>query len=267
VILDRLQFDLFRHVYRRERPDLATFFSNSTAHFQHRFWRHMQPEIYRHKPKAEELRKYGDAILYGYRQMDWMLGKFLKLADPDTAVILCTGLSQQACLDLEDLGGGVCYRPRDVDALMRFAGITLPYEFEQAMASRSAVRFRSRTDAQEAARRLDAMRVGAQKALHQVDVREEVVFLDCGFHDGPLEDLPLRPDADARTSVRFGDLFYAYGNFNGKHHPDGMLWVRLPGKPGMAHPGKISLTSVAPTILSLLGVPVPAGMPAAAVRF
>jgi hypothetical protein len=267
VILDRLQFDLFRHVYRRERPDLATFFSNSTAHFQHRFWRHMQPEVYRHKPKEEELRKFGPAILYGYRQMDWMLGEFLKLAGPDTAVIMCTALSQQPCLVLEDLGGGVCYRPRDIDSLMRFAGITLPYAFEQAMASRSAVRFRSQADAREAARRLDALRVGDQKALHQVDVREEVVFLDCGFHDGPLEDLPLRADADAEASVRFGDMFYPYGNFNGMHHPDGMFWVRLPGKTGQAHPGKISLTSVAPTLLSLLGLPVPAGMPGAAVRF
>jgi len=267
VILDRLQFDLFRHVYRRERPDLATFFSNSTAHYQHRFWRHMQPEVYQHKPKDEELRRFGSAILYGYRQMDWMLGKFLALAGPDTAVVLCTGLSQQPCLVLEDLGGGVCYRPRDVDALMRFAGIAIPYEFEQAMASRSAVRFRSREDAREAARRLDAMRVGNDKALHQVEIRDEVVFLDCGFHDGPLEDLPLRQDADAKSSVRFGDLFYAYGNFNGMHHPDGMLWIRLPGKPGKAHSNKIKLTAVAPTILTLMGLQVPSGMTGEVIRF
>ena len=267
VILDRLQFDLFRHHYRRRQPDLATFFSNSTAHFQHRFWRHMQPEAYRHKPKEGELRQYGSAILYGYRQMDWMLGKFMDLADPDTAVILCTALSQQPCLIYEDLGGGVSYRPRDIDALMRFAGVTAPYAFEQAMASRSAVRFRSEADAREAARRLDAMRVGDQKAMLQVEPSGETLFLDCGFHDGPLEDLTLRASAEDRAGVRFGDYFYAYGNFNGMHHPDGLFWVRLPGKPGKAHPGKISLTAVAPTVLSLMGLGAPAGMPGKAVSF
>jgi hypothetical protein len=182
-------------------------------------------------------------------------------------VILCTALSQQPCLLLEHLGGGVCYRPRDVDALMRFAGISAPYAFEQAMASRSAVRFRSEADAREAARRLDAMRVGEQKAMHQVEMRGEVLFLDCGFHEGPLEDLPLRTDADAKAGVRFGDLFYAYGNFNGMHHPDGLFWVRLPGKPGKIHPGKISLTAVAPTVLGLMGLTAPAGMPGKAVSF
>src|SRR5438045_4964705 len=43
ALADRLQFDLFRHYYRRMRPDFATFFINSTPHLQHADWRHMYP--------------------------------------------------------------------------------------------------------------------------------------------------------------------------------------------------------------------------------
>ena len=44
AILDRLQWDMFRKIYQKERPALATFFLNSTAHYQHYFWRNMDPE-------------------------------------------------------------------------------------------------------------------------------------------------------------------------------------------------------------------------------
>ncbi|RYZ60138.1 MAG: hypothetical protein EOP08_14870, partial [Proteobacteria bacterium] len=35
TILDKLQFDVFKWYWQRERPKFSTFFSNSTAHFQH----------------------------------------------------------------------------------------------------------------------------------------------------------------------------------------------------------------------------------------
>src|SRR5579885_635584 len=41
VLLDKLQFDVFRYYFRKCKPDFATFFLNSTAHYQHSYWRHM----------------------------------------------------------------------------------------------------------------------------------------------------------------------------------------------------------------------------------
>src|SRR3954454_15154378 len=43
VLLDKLQFDVFRWYYRRLQPKFATFFVNSTAHYQHLYWREMDP--------------------------------------------------------------------------------------------------------------------------------------------------------------------------------------------------------------------------------
>src|SRR5262249_15823031 len=54
ALLDRLQFDLFAHYYRRLAPDFATFFSNSTAHLQHAYWRHMDSSAFAIKPPGRE---------------------------------------------------------------------------------------------------------------------------------------------------------------------------------------------------------------------
>src|SRR5690606_33211001 len=87
ALLDRLQFDVFRHYYRRYRPDFASFFVNSVAHLQHSYWRHMEPEAFTVRPGAAEMEIYGDAIRFGYRAMDKVLGGFLELARQEDATL------------------------------------------------------------------------------------------------------------------------------------------------------------------------------------
>ena len=50
VLLDRLQFDVFRWHWQRERPAFSTFFLNSTAHYQHFYWRNLEPGLFRVHP-------------------------------------------------------------------------------------------------------------------------------------------------------------------------------------------------------------------------
>ena len=75
ALLDKLQFDVFRYYYRRLQPDFCSFFVNSTAHLQHAYWRHLEPETFTVQPSATEVDKYRDAILFGYQQMDRLLGE------------------------------------------------------------------------------------------------------------------------------------------------------------------------------------------------
>src|SRR6266540_4177128 len=105
VLLDQLQWDVFRYYYRKLRPAFATFFLNSTAHLQHKYWRHMEPEHFTIVPSPAEQAEYESAILFGYQQMDKLLGEFIALAGRSTTLILCTALSQQPCLTYEDQGG------------------------------------------------------------------------------------------------------------------------------------------------------------------
>ncbi len=116
AILDRLQFDVFRSYYRRNRPDFASFFSNSVAHLQHSYWRHMDPEPFTVKPDAAEMAIYAGAIRYAYQAIDRLLGKFLMLAEREDATLMfITALSQQPFLRYEDRGGQHFHRMHDAD--------------------------------------------------------------------------------------------------------------------------------------------------------
>jgi predicted AlkP superfamily phosphohydrolase/phosphomutase len=44
------------------------------------------------------------------------------------------------------------------------------------------------------------------------------------------------------------------------HHPDGILWMRVPGVSPRVNPQKVSLRDVAPTVLSLFGIEKPSYM-------
>ena len=41
---------------------------------------------------------------------------------------------------------------------------------------------------------------------------------------------------------------------SGMHHPDGILWMRVPGARPTVHREKVSLRDVPPTILSMFGI-------------
>src|SRR5262249_31538950 len=154
-----LQFDLFRWYYRRHRPRLSTFFLNSTAHFQHLFWRQLQPELFSVRPSPREQADYADAILFGYQAMDRLVGHFLEIADDSTTLVLCTALSQQPCLKYEAQGGKMFYRPRDFAHLMAFAGINVPHQVSAAMSEEFHLLFETEDDARMAAQALQALRV------------------------------------------------------------------------------------------------------------
>lgn len=53
----------------------------------------------------------------------------------------------------------------------------------------------------------------------------------------------------------FFDLFYKINMVkSGMHHPDGMRWIRGPGRVPAEHSDKVPLTAIAPMILRLYGL-------------
>lgn len=261
ALLDRLQFDVFRWYYRRIRPHFASFFANSTAHYQHFYWREMQPELFKVKPTEQKRAAYERAILYGYQKMDELVARFLKLVEPDTIVVFATALSQQPCLIYEDQGGKVMYRPRTFEKLMCFAQVTEPHTVAPVMAEVFNVHLESETDAARVEEKLRTLRVAGQPAMH-VQRKGTVLNAKCQVHTSLPADTVLSREGDAQT-VPFFELFYQMEDLkSGMHHPDGMLWIRLPEKRSAVHESKVPLASVAPTILRLLSLPCPPHMTA-----
>lgn len=263
ALLDRIQFDVFRHYFEKSRPLFSTFFLNSTAHYQHTYWRNMEPDHFVVKPTEEEQAEYGTAVLFGYQQMDQLLAAFLDLAGDDVTLILATALSQQPCVKYEEQGGAHFYRPKDFRLLSAFAGVQSPHEVAPVMTHQFHVEFGSEQEAVDAERRFGAVRVGERQAL-EVRRTGSQVFVGCRVYSLLADDTQL--DAEGRSG-RFFDVFYRIDAMkSGMHHDEGLLWVRTPARTHAVVPGKVPLASVAPTLLQLFGVTPPKHMAAAPVE-
>jgi hypothetical protein len=257
AILDRIQWDVFRHYYKRIKPHFATFFLNSTAHLQHKFWRNMDPEPFTIKPNAREQAELQHAVVFGYEQMDALLGRFMRLAGKDTTLIFSTAISQQPCLIYEDSGGKTFYKSHDIDKVLRFAGLKEPYTYSAAMSDEFHLAFEDAATAARAALPLTSLSVEGQPALR---VSHQGKRLVCG---AITSQMPENASLESATGARvpFFDMFYQAGGLkSGMHHPDGMLWIRLPDRSHAVARERVPLTAVAPTILRLLDVTPPASM-------
>jgi hypothetical protein len=261
TLLDKLQFDVFRYYWKKVRPAFSTFFSNSTAHFQHLYWRNMQPELFKVKPTEDEQLEYEDAILYGYKEMDATIGRFMKLAGGDTTLIFTTALSQQPCLKFEDDGGKSSYRPRDFVKFVQAVGLPASAKAAPVMSEQFYLEFATETDALFAEAVLRSMKINGRDAM--VVQREGLnVFTGCTIWDKLDRETILT--FGHGQSLKFFDLFYNIeGMKSGMHHPDGLLWIRRPDREHAVHAGRVPLASVAPTILDMFSVSKPAFMRAA----
>jgi Type I phosphodiesterase / nucleotide pyrophosphatase len=258
TILDQLQFDVFRHFYRKFRPDFSTFFLNSTAHLQHMYWRNMEPSLFKIQPSEQEQAEFAAAILYGYRQMDELVGEFLRVAGKDATLIFCTALSQQPCLIYDDAGGKILYRPREFGRLMSFAGLKPGWTVAPVMAEQFHLYFENEEDAAEGERRLNGLKVGEMPALY-VKRQESSLFCGCPVNRSLAESATLA--GEEGKTVPFFDVFYQIeGIKSGMHQSDGMLWISTPARSHAVHEEKVPLTAIAPTILEMFDIPVPAYM-------
>src|SRR5689334_10715497 len=256
TILDKIQRDVFLHYFRKLRPAFSTFFLNSTAHFQHAHWRNMDPAPFKIKPTDAEQAEYQYAVRYGYEEMDGIVGDILAVAPANAIVVLATALSQQPCLIYEDIGGKTFYRARTFEPLLEFAGTTGCRKVEPVMSEEFHLRFSSEDDAERAAERLRALRIGERHVM-QVERRETNVFSGCCIFTQLDHDVVLEGGAGGK-SVPFFRLFYQVESLkSGMHHPDGILWMRIPGAHPRVQREKVSLRDVAPTLLSMFGVEQP----------
>lgn len=262
VILDRLQWDIFTYYWHRHQPAFSTFFINSTAHFQHVYWRNMEPELFASRPDETEQAEYENAIAYGYEQMDVIVGKCLAMADADTTVVFSTALSQQPCLKYEGVGGKTFYRPTVPADLLRFAGIESNPEFAPVMSEEFHLYFKTAAEAEEGCRKLTGLQYNGRPAfLAKLDTELDVIAGCCVVENVP-ENAQL-VNAAGKTAPFHEHLYHCKMLKSGMHHPDGILWVAPPGgrtEPAKAAPERVSLRRVAPTLLELLEIAPPPGM-------
>lgn len=254
TILDRLQWDVFKYYYAREAPDFSTFFLNSTAHFQHYYWRNLQPDSFEIKPDADQQARYESAILYGYQQMDEIVSDCLQMTGGKATIVMCTALGSQPMRHHDTKGGIQLFRAIDPEALFRFAGVEGDYQFAPVMAEEFRLYFDREENAAAALPKLLGLQLESGEEVMKARLSGHEVYAGCRIFNPPAADTQVR-SSGSNTLLGFHDLFYPLvtGMKSGMHHRDGMLWIAQPGIPGASSERKVLLREVAPTLMALCG--------------
>lgn len=250
-ILDRLLYDVFRSLNRRFDVQFATLFCNSTAHFQHYYWRHMEPERFDAPIPATDDPSLRGAVEYGYTMMDDLLGRLMR-DYPTARLMLCSALSQQAWTETTKC----TYRPHDFGELLAFAGVPLgPEAVKPVMAEEFHLECPDESTAARAEACLRVLEVDGEP-LMKLQRNGNDLFTGCAVTDISALDRTVRRGDVSRP---FRDLFHMIHTMrSGRHHPDGVFWVRN-GRHRVVTE-RVPLTAVAPTILAHFGVEAPAHM-------
>jgi hypothetical protein len=258
-----VNFDFFRRLYRRYEPEFASFHTNHVAHYQHTYWKAMQPEIFPQATTDEESRNYGGAIEYGYTAADELLGGMMKLLDGDTVLVVASSMGQKPFISPLKKGK----RIGQLRSLERLVDILdAPKEQVRALSTMSD-QFNLYPDTHDTkellVKRLRAAYIDRpERPMFSVETVDDSITVTLKHYDETAEDsrctFPHRTEND---SFRFEDLVYGTGMVkSGCHDPVGMMMLYGPGiRPG-ARVLESNNLDIAPTLLALLGVPVPSSM-------
>lgn len=252
AVLDWMQRDVFLHYYKKIRPDFATLFLNSTAHLQHSYWRYMEPEHFEGKANDEDIRRYRGAILFGYKNMDRLLGDFFQLEDENVTLVLASALSQQPFLKHEAIGGQHFYRPRDLDRLLAELEVR-PQQVQSVMTHQYVMEFNDMTERDEAFGRLKAVTCDGEEVFGIRKHSDNTLYFGCQLRTVVARDAQLSLSRGANTTQPFYEVFYLIEQTkSGSHHPDGVLWFKT--GTGRIHQEKVSVRDVFPTLLDFFDV-------------
>jgi len=260
-----VNLDLFAALYRKHRPHFATFHSNHVAYYMHRFWRAYDPSRFEVRPTQEERETYQDAIPHGYIVADRLLGQMRELAGPGVTLVVLSSCGQQPATgerynaeQRNNYVGIQIYLKKLLDVL----GIADRVEYRNLMAPQWKIDF---PDAE-----LMEQTIGWLKASRNVTRESPVFHLD---PSGLALCLGARRDqsmddtleiATARGPQRFKacDLLGKHAEVAkaGIHHPKGVLLMHGPAVRRKALTNACDNLDLAPTLLTLLGQPVPSVM-------
>ncbi len=282
--MTQIRFRVLRHLVRTKAWDLATVMEIATDRLHHGFWKFYDPEHVKHEPNS----KYATAIFDYYRYLDEEIGRLLELLDDDTVVLVVSDHGAKR------LDGAFCLN----EWLIREGYLALKETPERIVSLAQVEVDWSRTVAWGAGGYYGRifLNVRGREPQGVVDpteyeaVRDELIRkLEAltGPDGEPMGNRAYRPE-DLYPEVRgiapdliliLGDLYWRSAGTVGRggeiftrendtgpddanHDWDGIFILYDPAAPGQGGPvqGR-SLLQVAPTLLALLGLEVPAEMP------
>lgn len=262
-----INYDFFQQLYRSYRPDYATWHTNHAAHFMHHYWRAMDDSKFTAPAPAEEKRKFGGAVEYGYEVADMLLGRFMKLIDEDTILILASSMGQQPYVADLYPEGKIVVRFKDIHKVLKIIGAKGVTEVVPTMVPQWNVKIPDDAERARVKALLEKATVtgGAKpEAFHLAEVGDILTVTPFGMakREGEIRYFfPDAPNADPK-GYPIDELFAmdAPSPKEGMHDPKGMLVIWGKGiSPGVEIKNTTNL-DICPTVLSIMGIPVPSIM-------
>lgn len=263
----RINFDVFSKLYRDTRPDFATFHSNHAAHYMHHYWRAWDDTGFTARSSQQEREKYGDAVPYGYRLCDTLIGEAMDLLDASTVLIVASSMGQRPYVNDRYQEGKVIVRIRDIGKLLDIIGRDGIVESVPTMVPQWNLRIPDAARRSEVRQRLEDARRNVkgveEPAIHVEETAEILTVTPLGLSEAG-KDISYTFPAAGGSHVRYAleDLFIidAPTVKQGMHDREGLLAFFGAGIAKGHVMEACSNLDVAPTVLTLLDLPVPAQM-------
>lgn len=262
-----VNFAFFKKLYRRYRPDFATFHTNHVAHYQHRFMRAWNPEAFPDATEADEVSRFHDAIHYGYQTADRLLGCFIRLCEREKDVVLCvaSSMGQKPYIPAKygEKAPPTC-RIRSIEKLVDLLGLRDRCEFFSTMAPQWNLRISDAGLRKHTIEQLHAARYqpSGKTMYSALAVNDCIVITPISQHGvGPGTSCQF-PSLQGAPVFPFEQLVVQADDTrkSGCHDPVGLLAFYGASMPRNHCFGQVNNLDVAPTLLSLMGLPVPSIM-------
>jgi predicted AlkP superfamily phosphohydrolase/phosphomutase len=260
-----VNFAFFRRLYRRYQPDFATFHTNHVAHYQHTYWKAMEPDKFRPlETSAEEIATYGPAIEYGYVTADQLLGNVLDLIDSNTVLVVASSMGQKPFHSTLK-GGKQIAQWRSLNALLDVLGVRATAQAVATMSDEFVVYAKPEAERDRIREMLKASYIDAPgQPTFVVGAIDGAIRVNLKVYEvGAVKanSVVHFPTAPGGPKLRYDDVIYNTGHLkSGCHDERGIIAFYGPGIPAGVELAACDNLMIAPTLMGLLGLPIPAEM-------
>jgi len=266
-----VNLDFFATLYRKHRPDFASFHTNHVAHYMHTYWKAMDPSAFMPLETSQQERdSFGGAIEHGYVVADRLLSRVLKLVDSDTVLAVLSSMGQKPYKAALKGGKQIC-QWRSLPALLDILGV----KSKATAISTMSDEFVIYSDAPDIRERI----LQALNASY-IDRPEQKTFICSAVQRGIRVNLVAHerdavkpasnvyfPGAPGSPVKRYEDVIYNTGHLkSGCHDPRGVMVFCGAGVPQGLHLPECNNLALAPTLMGILGLPIPSVMKAEPIR-
>jgi hypothetical protein len=228
----------------------------------HTYWKAMQPDLFPQETTDEEVRNYGTAIEHGYRSADELLRRMMELLDSNTVLVVASSMGQKPFITSLKKGKRVG-QLRSLDRLIDILELQGKIRALATMSDQFNLYAEKPSLKDEAFEKLKNVYIDSpERPMFNLDSVGDSITVTLKHYDETDEDsrcfFPYRKEDN---SYRFEDLVYGTGMVkSGCHDPKGMMILYGRGIRRNAQISDCTNLDVAPTLLNLLGLPIPAEM-------